>query len=702
MLVKKSIEINGKTLSLETGKMAKQAHGAVVVRYADTMVLVTAVSAEEPSDNLDFFPLTVEYREKTFSAGKIPGGFIKREGRPSEKEILSARLIDRPIRPLFPDGYRHETQIIANVLSMDKENDADVLAGLGSSAALAISDIPFDGPIATVRVGLVNGQLVINPTISQIEEAELELVVAGNAESIVMVEGEAKEVSEEQLLEAIDFAHQTIKELINLQLELAAEVHKTKREVTPPQYPENLEAKVGELAMDGIKEAVRITEKAERRKALRAVSEKVQEALAEEYPENERDIKTILHDLEKDEVRSMIINESKRLDGRGLTDIRPIACETGLLPRTHGSALFTRGQTQALGVVTLGTKSDEQRIDALEGESFKRYLLHYNFPPFCTGEAKPIRGVSRREIGHGNLAERALKPVIPQNGEFPYTIRIVSEVLESNGSSSMATVCAGSMALMDAGVPTKSAVAGIAMGLIKEGDEIAILSDILGDEDHLGDMDFKVAGTENGITAVQMDIKIKGISQEIMSCALQQAKEGRQHIMGKMNEAISQPNSEISPWAPRIMEIFIPVDKIGAVIGPGGKTIRSIIEKAGEDVDINIEEDGKVTIASADMESAEVARKMVEALIEEPEIGKAYKGVVKRVKDFGAFVEFMPGKEGMVHISELDVKRTNKVTDVVQEGDEIDVVVIRKDREGKIALSRKAFLRKNDGKEHQK
>jgi len=701
MLVKKSIEINGKTLSLETGKMAKQAHGAVVVRYADTMVLVTAVSAEDPSDNLDFFPLTVEYREKTFSAGKIPGGFIKREGRPSEKEILSARLIDRPIRPLFPDGYRHETQIIANVLSMDKENDADVLAGLGSSAALTISDIPFDGPIATVRVGLVDGQLVINPTISQIEEAELELVVAGNAESIVMVEGEAKEVSEEQLLEAIDFAHQTIKDLIQLQLDLAAEVQKAKREVTPPQYPENLESKVSELALDGIKEAVRITEKTERRKALKAVAEKVQEALAEEYPECERDIKTILHDLEKDEVRAMIINENKRLDGRGLTDIRPIDCEISLLPRTHGSALFTRGQTQALGVVTLGTKSDEQRIDALEGESFKRYLLHYNFPPFCTGEAKPIRGVSRREIGHGNLAERALKPVIPQNGEFPYTIRIVSEVLESNGSSSMATVCAGSMALMDAGVPTKSAVAGIAMGLIKEGDDIAILSDILGDEDHLGDMDFKVAGTEKGITAVQMDIKIDGISQEIMSRALQQAKEGRQHIMAKMNAAISQPKAEISPWAPRIMEIFVPVDKIGAIIGPGGKTIRGIIEKAGDDVDINIEEDGKVTIASPDVDSAEVARKMVEALIEEPEIGKAYKGIVKRVKDFGAFVEFMPGKEGMVHISELDVKRTNKVTDVVNEGDEIDVIVIRKDREGKIALSRKAFLRKNDGKEHQ-
>ncbi len=694
MYIKKSIELNGRTLSIETGRLAKQAHGSALVRYGDTMVLVTVVANDEMTDQRDFMPLTVEYREKMFAAGKIPGGFIKREGRPSEKEILSARLIDRPIRPLFPDNFFYETQVIASVLSMDRENEPDVLAGVGASAALTFSDIPFEGPIATVRVCKLGEDFVINPTIDQMEEAELELVVAGSEDSIMMVEGEAREVPEQQILQAISVAHDAIKQIIDLQKQIAAELNITKREVPEPEVPEGLEARVTELASERIKQAIRIAEKTERRAALKEIQEDVNTQLQEDFPESEGFIKTILHDLEKQLMREMVLNEQRRLDGRGYSEIRPITCEVDLLPRVHGSALFTRGQTQALGTVTLGTKSDEQIVEALEGESSKRYLLHYNFPPFSTGEAKPIRGVSRREIGHGNLAERALKPVIPAAEEFPYTIRVVSEILESNGSSSMATVCAGSMALMAAGVPVKSSVAGIAMGLIKEGDQIAILSDILGDEDHLGDMDFKVAGTAKGITAVQMDIKISGISQEIMASALEQAREGRLYIMEKMNEAIDKPRDEISPWAPKIIEIQIPVDKIGLIIGPGGKTIRSIIEDAGSEIDINIDENGKVLIASPDMEAAYKAQRTIESMTEEPVIGKAYRGIVKRVKDFGCFVEFLPGREGMVHISELDVQRTNKVTDVVKEGDEIDVVITKIEPNGKIALSRKAFLRR--------
>ncbi len=694
MYIKKSIELNGRTLTIETGKLAKQAHGSALVRYGDTIVLVTAVSSDEPNENIDFMPLTVEYREKMFSAGKIPGGFIKREGRPSEKEILSARLIDRPIRPLFPENFFFETQIIASVLSMDRENEPDVLAGIGASAALTFSNIPFNGPIATVRVAKIDGEYIINPTIEQIEASQLELVVAGSEDSIMMVEGEAKEVPETDILEAISAAHGAIKNIIELQKEIAAELNIQKREAPVLEMPEGLEERVREMTTERMKAAIRIEEKTERRQAIKAIKEETVEQLEEEFPECEGLIGTILHDMEKEFVREMIINEHRRLDGRDWKDIRPISCEVDLLPRTHGSALFTRGQTQALGVVTLGTKSDEQIVEALEGETSKRYLLHYNFPPFSTGEAKPIRGVSRREVGHGNLAERALKPVIPSAEEFPYTIRVVSEILESNGSSSMASVCAGSMALMAAGVPVKGAVAGIAMGLIKEGDQIAILSDILGDEDHLGDMDFKVAGTKNGITAVQMDIKISGISQEIMAAALQQAHEGRMHIMEKMNEAIDKPRPDISRWAPKIIEIQVPVDKIGLIIGPGGKTIRGIIESSGNEIDINIDEQGKVLIASPDVEAANKAKAIIESMVEEPIVGKAYRGIVKRVKDFGCFVEFLPGREGMVHISELDVNRTNRVSDVVKEGDEIDVVITRIEPDGKIALSRKAFLRR--------
>lgn len=697
MIVRKTIEINGKTLILETGKMAKQANGAVLVTYGDTSVLVTAVAAEEPNENVDFFPLTVEYREKFYSTGRIPGGFIKREGRPSEKEILSARLIDRPIRPLFPDDFQNETQIIANVLSMDREHDADVLAGLGSSAALGLSDIPFDGIIATVRIARVNGELIVYPTLSQVEQSDIELVVAGSEESIMMVEGQANQVAEADLLNVINTAHDSIKKLCALQKELFEGIAEQKREVIAKEVPEGLNEKVASIVTDGILQGIRIQEKKSRRKAIKETVSKAIEELQEEFPESEKMIKNICGKIEKEAVRKMVLDESVRLDGRGLDEIRPISCEIGILPRTHGSALFTRGQTQSLGIITLGSKGDEQIVDSIEGESKKNYMLHYNFPPFSTGEAKPIRGVSRREVGHGNLAERALKPVIPEES-FPYTIRIVSEILESNGSSSMATVCSGSLALMDAGVPVTGAVAGIAMGLIKEEDKVAVLSDILGDEDALGDMDFKVAGTKNGITAVQMDIKISGISSELMERALNQAREGRLHIMSEMDKAIAEARAEMSPYAPKIFDFKIPVDKIGTVIGPGGKTIRGIIEQT--DVEINIEEDGTVVIASSDSAAAEKARGIIERLVEEPVVGKAYKGKVKRIRDFGAFVEFLPGKDGMVHISELDTNRTAKVTDIVKEGDDIDVVVKSIAPDGKIALSRKMYLLQQQEKEN--
>jgi polyribonucleotide nucleotidyltransferase len=692
MIVSKSVQIGDATLSLETGRVARQADGAVVVRYGDTMVLVTAVASSDVREDIDFFPLSVEYREKTYAAGKIPGGFLKREGRPSDKEILSARLIDRPIRPLFPENFRNETQVIATIISVDKEYDADVLAGVGASAALSISDIPFEGPIASVRVCKIAGNLVVNPKFSQIAEASLELIVAGSDDSIVMVEGEARENSEDEILEAIQFAHVEIKKLIALQRELVEAVGRPKREVVIPEIPEGLEAKVAELATEGLRTAIRIKEKKERRDAIKAVTKEVKEKLEEEYTDYMKKIGEFVHDLEKKETRSMMLSESVRLDGRKSDEIRPITCEVGYLPRAHGSALFTRGQTQALGTTTLGTKMDEQMIDALEGESYKSYMLHYNFPPFCTGEAKPIRGTSRREVGHGNLAERALKPVLPQNGTFPYTIRIVSDVLESNGSSSMATVCSGSLSLMDAGVPVSASVAGIAMGLIKENDDIMILSDILGDEDHLGDMDFKVAGTRNGVNAIQMDIKIKGISYEIMKQALENARKGRLHILDIMDEALGTPREDISIFAPRIITVSIPVDKIGMVIGPGGKTIKGIIETTG--VKIDIDDSGVATIASDDVEAAQSARRIIETMVKEPEVGEHYKGTVKRITTFGAFVEFAPGKEGMIHISEVDLHRIQKIEDVLKLGDTVDVLIKRVDKDGKIGLSRKEYLLK--------
>jgi polyribonucleotide nucleotidyltransferase len=697
MIVSKSLEVGKNTLTIETGRVARQADGAVTVKYGETMVLVTAVASQDTREDIDFFPLSVEYREKSYAAGKIPGGFFKREGRPSEKEILSARLIDRPIRPLFPDEFNCETQIIATIISMDKNNDADVLAAVGASAALCLSDIPFFGPIAAVRVGKLNGELVVNPTFSEIADCSLEFIVSGSEDSIVMVEGEAKEISETEMLEAIKFAHEHIKKIIVIQKELMKECAREKRQVESVEWPEGLEKSVRELADKKIGEAIRIREKKERREAIKSIKQQTCENLAEQYPDTEKFIKEIIYEIEKDLTRRMMLDTGERLDGRKEDEIRDITCEVGYLPRSHGSALFTRGQTQALGTTTLGTKLDEQLIDALEGDSYKNYMLHYNFPPFSTGEAKPIRGTSRREVGHGNLAERALKPVLPNNGSFPYTIRIVSDVLESNGSSSMATVCAGSLSLMDAGVPVRSAVAGIAMGLIKDEDKTMILSDILGDEDHLGDMDFKVAGTEKGITAIQMDIKIKGISFEIMQTALERAKTGRLHILNEMAKTLNQPREELSAHAPRIETMMIPVDKIGTVIGPSGKTIKKIIEMTG--VSIDIDDDGKVNIASEDVEKVKQAIAQVQALVKVPEIGEHYKGPVKRITNFGAFVEILPGKDGMIHISELDTSRTEKVTDVVKLGEMVDVIVKKVDAEGKIGLSRKEYLLRNQKKE---
>ena len=689
MITTKETTLNNMPYQIEHGRVAKQANGAVMVRFGDTVILATAVGSEEPTTQ-DFFPLSVDYREKAYAAGKIPGGFFKREGRPSENEILSSRLIDRSLRPLFPEGYKNEVQVMVTVLSADKENDPDVLGITGASAALAISDIPWDGPVAGVRVGRVNGQFIANPTYAQLENSDLDLVIAANEDSIVMVEGESWEVSEADMIAALEFGHQAARELIRLQKELVEEVGKEKQEVVTPEIPEGLEEKVKELAQGRIQEILNITEKKERRNQLKEFYNEIIESLQEEYPESEAFIKEILYKIEKDLTRRMILEESRRLDGRGLDDIREITCEVGLLPRTHGSCLFTRGQTQALAVITLGTKIDEQKMDELEGEFFKSYMLHYNFPPFSVGEVRPLRGPGRREIGHGFLAERALKPVIPSEEVFPYTIRIVSDILESNGSSSMATVCAGSLALMDAGVPTKDQVAGIAMGLVKEHENYKILTDILGDEDHLGDMDFKVAGTKNGITAFQMDIKIKGLSMDIMSEALEKARQARLKILDIMNAALDKPRPELSKYAPRIISFKVDTDSIGAIIGPGGKVIRDIIDKTGATIDID--DDGTVKIASVDPRSGLKAKSIIEGLVETPEIGKIYRGKVKKITSFGAFVEILPGKEGLLHISEIEPFRINKVEDVLKVGDEVLVKLIRIDDSGKLNLSRKAAM----------
>jgi polyribonucleotide nucleotidyltransferase len=692
MEFRRELDLGGKTLVVETGKVAKQAHGAAMVRLADTVILATAVEAKEIDEDQDYFPLFVDYREKAYAAGKIPGGFFKREGRPSEKETVSARLIDRTLRPLFPEGYFKEVQIMVMVLSSDQENDADVPGLIGASAALSISQIPFYQPVAAVRVGRLNGQLIANPTFSELEQSDLDLVVAGTEDFVNMVEGECREVSEQDILSALQFGHEWIKQIIALQEEFKAQVGKPKPEVkVVARDPELVEAVTG-LSWEKMKEINRTPDKLERDEKLDELLESVTVELAERFPEKEREVKSILQELEKKDVREMILNENKRVDGRDPRQIRPINCEVGVLPRTHGSAIFTRGQTQALVAATLGTKIDEQRVDDLEGESTKSYMLHYNFPPFSVGEIRPIRGPGRREIGHGALAERAIQPVIPKEDTFPYTVRLVSDILESNGSSSMATVCGGTLSLMDAGVPIKAPVAGIAMGLVKEGNKQVVLTDILGVEDHLGDMDFKVTGTRGGITAFQMDVKIAGVDLDIMHQAMIQAKEARLFVLDKMEQTIAKPRAELSAYAPRIIILKVKPDKIGEIIGPGGKMIRSIIERSGAKIDI--EDDGSVFIASVDQKAGELAQELILKLTEEPEIGKEYMGKVRRITPFGAFVEILPGQDGLVHISELDNRRVNRVEDVLKLGDQVKVKVIDIDPEGKIRLSRKACLPK--------
>ena len=679
-------DFHGRKLSIEVGRVAKQASGSALVRYGDTVVLVTAVASKDAREGIDFFPLTVDYQEKTFAAGKIPGGFFKREGRPSEKEILTSRLIDRPLRPNFAEGFVCETQVIATVLSADRENDADMVALTGASAALQVSDIPFNGPLAAVRMGRVDGKLVVYPTFEQLEKSDLNLVVACSRDAIVMVEGGGRMVPEDAVLDALFGAHEAVQPILDMQDELVKAVGKPKRQVETPKRHAPLVEAVAKLAEEKIRAAMAFAAKHERNDRLREAKREVVDALATEFPERERELKAAYEDVEFKLFRETIIQSNRRVDGRGLKDIRPITCEVEVLPRTHGSALFTRGETQALCVTTLGTGSDEQKIDALLGEYYKRFMLHYNFPPFSVGEVKFLRNPGRREIGHGALAERALTAVLPDEAKFPYTIRLVSEVLESNGSSSMATICGGSLSLMDAGVPIIAPVAGVAMGLIKEGSEVRVLSDILGDEDHLGDMDFKVAGTAEGVTAVQMDNKIGGVSREVMRDALYQAREGRLHILGEMSKTLRTPREDLSSYAPRIVTLKIRVDKIRDVIGPGGKVIRSIVEETGAKIDV--EDDGTIFVASADGEAMKKAIDRIQSITAEAEIGKIYKGRVRKIMDFGAFVEILPGTDGLVHISQLAPHRVNRVEDVVKEGDEIYVKVLEVDpKSGKIRLS---------------
>jgi polyribonucleotide nucleotidyltransferase len=691
---KVEIEIRGKKLILETGKLAKQADGAVVAQFGDTVVLATAVADKNPREGLDFFPLTVDYQEKAYSAGKIPGGFFKREGRPTEKEVLTSRLIDRPIRPLFPKGFYCETQCIVSVLSYGDENIADILGIISISAALTISNIPFKAPIAAVRIGRIDGSFIINPDLREVVECDINLVVAGTEEAVVMVEGEALEISETDLLEALDVAHNEIKRICALQNEFRSLAGNEKRSVTAPVIDEALKNVITENVLNKIEAAITISDKLRRQNTLDEVLKELIEKVNTGEEDRKMDIINIFNDIEKSLVRDMILNENKRADGRAPDEIRQISSEIGILPRTHGSALFIRGETQCLTVVTLGTSDDEQRIDSLDGESFKTFMLHYNFPPFSVGEVKPLRSPGRREIGHGMLAERALKAVIPLKSEFPYTIRIVSDILESNGSSSMATVCGGSLALMDAGAPIKSHVAGIAMGLIKEGERVVVLTDILGLEDHLGDMDFKVTGTENGITAFQLDTKIGGISREIMENALDQARKGRLHILNKMKETISLPHENLATYAPRIYTMQIRQEKIRDVIGSGGKVIRGIVEQTG--VKIDIEDSGLINIASPDGEAAKKAIDIINSIIAEPELGKIYLGKVKRILDFGAFVEIFQGTEGLLHISQISEKRIDKVTDELREGEDVLVKVIEIDKTGRIRLSRKEALREKE------
>ena len=685
------VEVAGRTLRLETGRVAKQADGSIWASYGDTVVLATAVSAQTAKPGIDFLPLTVDYQEKAYAAGKIPGGYFKREGRPAEKEVLTSRLIDRPLRPLFPEGFYFETQVITSVLSADKMGSSDVIGITAASAALAVSNIPFNGPVAGVKIGCINGQLVVNPDLEAMEQSDLHLVVAGTADAVMMVEAGANELSEQTMLQALELAHNEIKKIVRKIDELAKKVGRVKREIVQESIDAALQMEIKSLVAQPIRDAIMISNKSARQERLdQILAETIQKLQKPEDASRERHVKIVFHQLEYTEVRKMILEKQSRADGRGPSDIRPITCEVGALPRAHGSAIFTRGETQSLAVVTLGTTDDEQRIDASEGEYTRTFMLHYNFPPFSVGEARPLRSPGRREVGHGALAERALKPVIPTKDVFPYTLRIVSEILESNGSSSMATVCGGTLAMMDAGVPIKEPVAGIAMGLIKEGNDVIILSDILGLEDHLGDMDFKVCGTKNGVTALQMDIKIGGITTALMQQALEQARSGRLHILSRMSNALQGPRTDLSPFAPRIHTMKVKQDKIRDIIGQGGKTIRGIQADCG--VKISVEDSGIVTIASSDGESLQKAKDIINRLTEEVEVGKVYSGTVRKIMDFGAFVEVLPGTDGLVHISQLAHHRVKSVSDEVAEGDQILVKVLEIDKQGKIRLSRKETM----------
>jgi len=694
-----SIDWSGRKLTVEIGQLAKQANGAVLVRYGDTVVLCTATASKE-AKGVDFFPLTVNYEERLYAVGKIPGGFIKREGRPSEKAILASRLIDRPIRPLFPEGFRNEVQVVSMVMSVDQDCSSEMAAMFGSSLALSISDIPFEGPIAGVTVGRLDDQFIINPTVEQLEKSDIHLIVAGTKDAINMVEAGANEVPEETILEAIMFGHEEIKRLIAFQEEIVEKIGKEKMEVELYKIDEELEKRVREMALADLLQAIQVPEKHAREDAINEVKEKTVAIFEEEEADEEtiKQVKEILHKLVKEEVRRLITEEKVRPDGRKIDEIRPLSSSVGILPRTHGSGLFTRGQTQALSICTLGALGDVQILDGLGVEESKRFMHHYNFPPFSVGETGPMRGPGRREIGHGALGERALEPVIPSERDFPYTIRLVSEVLESNGSTSQASICASTLAMMDAGVPIKSPVAGIAMGLVKSGDNYTVLTDIQGMEDALGDMDFKVAGTEKGVTALQMDIKIKGLSREILEEALKQARKGRLEILKSMLATISEPRKQLSPYAPKILTMVINPDKIRDVIGPSGKQINKIIEETG--VKIDIEQDGTIYISSVDEGMNKKAKKIIEDIVREIEVGQMYLGKVKRIEKFGAFVELFNGKDGLVHISELAEERVGKVEDVVSVGDEILVKVMGIDKQGRVNLSRKAVLR--DQKEQQK
>ncbi len=683
----------GRNLRMETGRLAKQAAGSAIVQYGETMVLAAVIVADSDT-HLPFFPLTVEYREKSYAAGKIPGGFFKREGRPSEEEILAGRLIDRSIRPLFPKGFTNEVQVFVYVLSADQENDADVLGLTAASLAIALSKIPWQGPVGGVRIGRLDGEWVVNPTFHQLERSDIDMVVAGTGESLTMVEGGALELPDEEIGNALESAQKALAELVEMEQEVVHQAGIPKMEWEAPAPAAEAVSRVRDLAEEGIREALNLKEKSERAQALSSVKSDVIDQLSEEFAESLNDVKAVLDEIEYRTMRSQVLDHGERIDGRDLDTVRPISCEVGLLPRAHGTALFTRGQTQALVSTTLGTVADEQRIDNIDvpQETTKSFMLHYNFPSFSVGEVRPIRGVSRREIGHGNLAERALQALLPPYDVFPYTIRVVSDILESNGSSSMATVCGGSLALMDAGVPLRSPCAGVAMGLIKEDVRVAVLTDILGTEDHLGDMDFKVAGTREGVTAIQMDIKIQGISIGIIRDALRKAYAARVHILDVMALTLAEPRNSLSKYAPRIITIQVNPERIGDIIGPKGKIIRGIQEQTG--ADINVDDSGMVTISSTDGTGVERAREMIEGIVQEPEVGKVYEGVVKSTTQFGAFVEIMPGVEGLLHISEMQHERTRRTEDVVKKGDVVKVKLLEVDARGKMRLSRKALLDK--------